>query len=200
MNRFIIMIFALVFGCTAKTANNKTKFKPAKTESKPISQIEKSIVEIKEPTIIYDTLVFTENMNGEILSDKFKNSENQLKFYKTFINSQNINRLKIIKKKHTKIEIKYLGKIKDLDKLRSYDVITNFKIWGIGQMLSPRGSSEVAFINKDKIIIYKLSMPDELPTQIERNILYFTHKKTKIGILISGGLPPMLCIPEIGCY
>ena len=200
INRLIIMIFALVFGCTARTANNNNKAEATKTESKPVSQIEKSIVEIKEHIIIYDTLVFTNNMKGKILSEKFKTSESQLKFYKTFINSQNINKLKIITKKHTKTEIKYLGKIKDLDKLKSYDVITNFRIWGIGQMLSPRGFSEVAFINEDKIIIYNLSMPDELPTKIERNILYFTHEKSKIGISISGGLPPILCIPEIGCY
>ena len=199
MKRYVIIIFAFIFGCTSNTSNDKAKVEVAKMESKPISQIEK-ITEVSKPNIIYDTLVFTENMNSEILLEKFKTSHSQLKFYRSFINPKNINRLKTITEKHTKTEIKYLGKIKDLDQLNSYDVITNFQIWGIGQMLSPRGRSEVAFVNKDRIIIYNLSMPYELPEKIEKNILYFRHEQTKIGISILGGLSPMLCIPEVGCY
>jgi len=199
MKRYVIIIFAFIYSCTSNTSTDKAEVEVVKKESKPISQIEKS-TEVSKPNIIYDTLVFAENMNGEILSEKFNTSHSQLKFYKSFINSKNTNRPKTITEKHTKTEIKYLGKIKDLDGLNSYDVITNFQIWGIGQMLSPRGRSEVAFINKDKIIIYNLAMPDELPEKIEKNILYFRHEQTKIGISILGGLSPMLCIPEIGCY
>lgn len=199
MKRYVIIIFAFIFGCTSNTSTDKDKVEIAKMKIKPTSQIEKS-TEVSQPKIIYDTLVFTENMKGEILSEKFKTSHSQLKFYKGFISSKNINRPKAIIEKHTKTEIKYLGKIKDLDGLNSYDVITNFQIWGIGQMLSPRGRSEVAFVNKDKIIIYNLAMPYELPEKIETNILYFRHDQTKIGISILGGLSPMLCIPKIGCY
>ena len=199
MKRYVIIIFAFIFGCTSNTSSDKVKVEVAKMERKPISQIEKS-TKVSKPNIIYDTLVFTENMNGETLSEKFKTSHSQLKFYRSFINPKKINRLKTITEKHTKTEIKYLGKIKDLDGLNEYDVITNFTIWGIGQMLSPRGRSEVAFVNKNRIIIYNLSMPYELPEKIETNILYFRHEQTKIGISILGGLSPMLCIPEVGCY
>ena len=68
-------------------------------------------------------------------------------------------------------------------------------------MLSPRGRSEVAFINEnqDRIIIYNLPMPDDLPKYIENNILFFQFEETKVGISILGGLPPELCLPEIGC-
>ncbi len=201
MSRFIITISVLLLGCNSRTTNDNAKIETAGKEVNLPSQIPNDIVKVKRPSIIYDTLVFTENMNGEMLLEKFKSSQSELKFYNKFINPKRINKLKIITEKHRKTEIKYLGKIKDLNKSNSYHVITNFQIWGIGQMLSPRGRSEVAFINqnKDKIIIYNLSMPSDLPKFIEKNILYFEFEKTKIGITISGGLPPFLCIPEIGC-
>ena len=200
MKRLAIMIFALMLGCNSKTPNDKAKVEVVRKESKQISPIQKSIAEERKPNIIYDTLVFTGTMNDVILSEKLSTSRSQLKFYKRFINAKNINKPNTITEKHTKTEIRYLGKIKDLDELNSYDVITNFQIWGIDQMLSPRGRSEVAFLNKNKIIIYKFAMPYELPEKIETNILYFTHEQTKIGISFLGGLPPILCIPEIGCY
>lgn len=69
-------------------------------------------------------------------------------------------------------------------------------------MLSPRGKSEVAFINRknNQIIIYNLAMPSDLPKVIEKNLLYFDIGETKIAISIFGGLAPELCIPIIGCY
>jgi hypothetical protein len=150
---------------------------------------------------IFDTLVFNNNMEGEYLAKKFKTSLTKMTFYRNFISPQKKNRINIITQKHTKAEVKYLGEIKDLNRKDSYHVITNFLIVGIGEMDSPRGFSEIAFINrkKDKIIIYRMSLPDELPKKIENNILYFNHENTKIGISISGGLPPELCVPIIGC-
>ena len=49
-------------------------------------------------------------------------------------------------------------------------------------------------------MIYQMSMPYELPKNIQKNILYFKSEETKVGISIFGGLPTMLCVPEIGCY
>ena len=114
---------------------------------------------------------------------------------------KNKNKLIVINGKHIKTEIKYLGELKDLDHKNSYHIITNFKIIGIGEMLSPRGKSEVAFLNikENQILIYDLGMPDNLPKKIEENILIFEVNNQKIKISVSGGLPPILCIPEIGC-
>ena len=91
--------------------------------------------------------------------------------------------------------------IEDLNNKESYHIITDFTIIGVGSMLSPRGKSNVIFINKnlDKIIIYNLPMPENLPLYIDNNVLFFNYEKTKIGISISGGLPPELCLPKIGC-
>lgn len=90
----------------------------------------------------------------------------------------------------------------DLDHKKSYHIITNFKIIDFGEMLSPRGISNIIFINNDlsKTLIYQVNMPDELPQTIENDVLYFTYENKQIGISFLGGLPPMLCIPEIGCY
>ena len=199
MNRIILTICVFTLGCNSRATNDKAVIDSSRNKAEPTSQPVKNIAEIKKPAIILDTLVFTENMKGEMLSEKFKTSQSKLIYYKNFINPKSINKLKIITEKHTKTEIKYLGEIRDLDKINSYHVITNFQIWGIGLMLSPRGRSEVAFINKNKIVIYDMAMPHDLPKYIQKNILYFEFKKTKIGISISGGLPPMLCVPEIGC-
>lgn len=182
MNKFLPIIVVVFLSCKSTSLTSKQK--------------------IENPSsIVYDTLVFDENMKGKILNDKFESSQSELKFYKNFINSKKINILKTLNEKHTKIEIKYLGEIKDLNNENLYHVITNFKIIGIGDMLSPRGRSEVAFINKnqDRIIIYNLPMPDDLPKYIERNVLFFQFEETKVGISILGGLPPELCLPEIGC-
>jgi hypothetical protein len=153
------------------------------------------------PTIIYDTLVFNENMKGKILDEKFESSQSELIFYKNFINSKKINKLKILNEEFAKTEIKYLGILKDLNNKNSYHVITDFTIVGIGSMESPRGKSKVVFINRnqDRIIIYNLPMPEDLPKLIKKNILFFQNEQTKIGISIFGGLSPELCIPKIGC-
>lgn len=200
MNNFTIIIATvLVFSCNSK--NSKPKIEIVKERPKTeIKSLEDIVIE-KSPTIIYDTLVFNENMKGELLNKKFKFADIKLKFYKNFINPKKINILKTITKKHTKTETKYLGIIKDLNKEDSYHVITNFQIYGIGQMLAPRGRSEVAFINQknNQIIIYDLAMPYDLPKYIKKNILYFDNEETKIGISFFGGLAPELCIPKIGC-
>lgn len=200
MNKYlIIIVLILVSSCNSK--NNKPKIEIVKEVPKKVIKSSENSFTGKLAKIIYDTLVFNKNMKGELLNEKFKYAEAKLKFYKKFINPKKINILKTITEKHSKTEIKYLGIIKDLNKKDSYHVITNFQIYGIDQMLSPRGRSEVTFINKrnNQIIIYDLAMPYDLPKYIEKNILYFDNEGTKIGILILGGLPPELCIPKIGC-
>lgn len=182
MNKLLLIIIAIFlnFKSTSQTIKQKSKIHSA---------------------IIYDTLVFNENMKDEILKEKFESSLSELPFYKKFINTKKINKPKILIEENSKIKIKYLGKINDLNKKNSYHVLTDFTVIGIGSMESPRGKSYVVFINEnlDKIIIYNLPMPDDLPRFIEKNVLFFQHEKTKIGITIFGGLPSELCIPEIGC-
>ncbi|MEF3080507.1 hypothetical protein [Winogradskyella poriferorum] len=140
-------------------------------------------------------------MKRKELTEKYAFGQSKLKFYKQFISENLITKKQILTDEYAKTEITYLGKLMDLDNQNYYHVITSFKIIGIGEMESPRGMSNIAFINKnvDKAIIYQVGMPDELPEKIENKILYFTHKSEKIGVSILGGLPPMLCIPKIGC-
>ena len=154
-----------------------------------------------ESELILDTLVFNQNMYGKELVEKYAFGQSELKFYKQFISKNRVSEKLILTEEHTKTEIAYLGKLMDIDNQHFYHVITNFKIIGIGEMESPRGMSNIAFINEnmDKAIIYRMGMPDELPEKIDNKILYFTHESKKIGISIFGGLPPMLCIPKIGC-
>jgi len=181
MNKFLTIIIILI-------------------SSKSISQI--SNLRVRNlSNIVYDTLVFDDNIKDEFLKDKFESSKSRLNYYRPFINSKKINKLIILKEEFSKTKIKYLGKIEDLNNKESYHIITDFTIIGVGSMLSPRGKSNVIFINKnlDKIIIYNLPMPENLPLYIDNNVLFFNYEKTKIGISISGGLPPELCLPKIGC-
>ena len=161
-------------------------------------------IEAKKDSIItlFDTLVFSKKMNGKELNDKYDSSKPKLSFYKKFINQNSVNKLKTITDEHTKTEIVYLGILNDLYEKDSYHVITNFKVIGIGEMLSPRGKSEVAFINtKDnKIITYEMAMPYYLPVKIENNSLYFEFENSKIFVAVLDGFAPYLCIPTIGCY
>jgi|SRR5690554_1462720 len=187
----IIPIFILLISCNQKqkqidTCNNRiAEYQTEKIES----------------DLILDTLVFNENMNGKELTEKYDFGQNELDFYKQFISDRQILEKQILIDEHTKTEITYLGKLMDLDNRNFYHVLANFKIIGIGEMESPRGISNIGFINEnmDKAIIYRMGMPNELPTRIENEILYFNHESQKIGISILGGLPPMLCIPKIGC-
>ena len=199
MNRLYILIVSIVFfSCNSKIDKPKNGSSEKKIQ-KEVKTILRNDSE-KNSSIIYDTLVFTEFMKGNSLDKKINESKDKLHFYKKFIKSSEINQLQIIDEKHTKTEIKYLGELKDIDNENSYKVITNFKIIGIGEMLSPRGSSEIAFIDsKNNIMVYDMGMPENLPNYIENNTLFFEIEKTKIGILISGGLAPILCLPKIGC-
>jgi hypothetical protein len=199
MNKLYILIISIVFfNCNSKIDESKIN----SSKKKPQTEIKTTVRNHSEniPSIIYDTLVFTEFMKGNSLDKKINESKDKLHFYKKFIKSSEINQLQIIDEKHTKTEIKYLGELKDIDNKNSYKVITNFKIIGIGEMLSPRGRSEIAFIDsKNNIMVYDMGMPENLPNYIENNTLFFEIEKTKIGILISGGLAPIFCIPLIGC-
>jgi hypothetical protein len=199
MNRLYILIVSIVFfNCNSKIDKPKNGSSEKKIQ-KEVKTILRNDSE-KNSSIIYDTLVFTEFMKGNSLDKKINESKDKLHFYKKFIKSSEINQLQIIDEKHTKTEIKYLGELKDIDNENSYKVITNFKIIGIGEMLSPRGRSEIAFIDsKNNILVYDMGMPENLPNYIENNTLFFEIEKTKIGIMISGGLAPILCLPKIGC-
>jgi len=190
---YIILILILLVSCNQQekqidTWNNLTAEYQVETEK-------------NEFGLILDTLVFNQNMKRKELTEKYAFGQSKLKFYKQFISENLITKKQILTDEYAKTEITYLGKLMDLDNQNYYHVITSFKIIGIGEMESPRGMSNIAFINKnvDKAIIYQVGMPDELPEKIENKILYFTHKSEKIGVSILGGLPPMLCIPKIGC-
>ncbi len=196
-----VIIFLFFLGCNPKSEKAESKVSKRKLENNLNAKTVKHSDNEKINEIICDTLVFDENMKGKLLENKFAESKSELNFYKKFIKSKKINVPKILKTKSTKTKITYLGELKDLNHKNSYHIITNFEIWGIGEMLSPRGRSKVAFINetKNKILIYDLGMPENLPVKIENNILYFKIEKSEIKISILGGLSPELCIPKIGC-
>lgn len=192
MTRFLIVfIIILAFGCKPE---NLSEIKPKKNPEEFKLQASKS-------DIIFDTLIFDKNMYGNLLAEKYAFGLQELQFYKQFVSENKISKKQILSDEHMKTEIIYLGKLMDLNKQNSYHVITNFKIIGIGEMESPRGISNIAFINDslNKAIIYRMGVPNELPEKIENNVLYFNHESEKIGISIFGGLPPMLCVPTIGC-
>lgn len=198
----ITTLFLLACNENRKINDNgdlKLKSNAKKNDSTSVESLKNKVSAINKAEVIYDTLVFEQATKGKLIEEKFSSAKAKLKFYKKFIRPGDINKLKIFKKEHSETEITYLGKLSDLKTKKSYHIITNFTIWGIGQMLSPRGRSEVAFLNGDQIIIYNLPMPEDLPKSIRNNVLFFQYEKIKIGISISGGLPPELCIPEIGC-
>ena len=156
-----------------------------------------------EPTVLFDTLIFDKSMIGQVLIEKYEFGSKELEYYKQFIFRKKINEKQLIvdEANGLKTEIIYLGQLMDLDQHSTYHVIRDFKILGIGKMQSPRGVSNIAFINSnfEKAIIYRMNLPNELPEKIEDNILYFNLESQQVGISISGGLPPMLCLPKIGC-
>ncbi len=187
MNRILaVLIPLLVFGCQSSQQNRSNALKS----------------ENRESDLIIDTLVFDESMNGEELAKKYAHGLSELTFYKPFVSETKRLEKQIFTEEHAESEIIYLGKLMDLDSQSSYHVITYFKIIGSGEMESPRGRSHIAFLNGslDKVIIYQVDMPDELPEKIVDNTLYFSHNSQQIGILIQGGLPSILCVPKIGCH
>ena len=156
---------------------------------------------IKSSDLILDTLVFNEDMNNNSLIEKYTFGKSELMFYRQFVSENQILQEQILVDENTKTEIVYLGKLTDLNNHNFYHVITSFKVIGIGEIESPRGVSDIAFLDEDmeNAIIYRMGMPDELPIKVEDKILYFNHEFQEIGISIFGGLPPILCIPIIGC-
>ena len=60
-------------------------------ENKLEAKIVNETINEKNNEIIFDTLVFNENMNGELLESKFAKSKSELNFYKKFIDSKKIN-------------------------------------------------------------------------------------------------------------
>ncbi len=194
LNKILFLpILFLLISCNQKqkqidTWNNRIAEYQAETEK-------------NKSDIILDTLVFNQKMNGKELTEKYAFGLSELQFYKQFVSENKILEKQILTEVHSKTEITYLGKLRDLNNQNSYHVIKNFKIIGIGEMESPRGISNIAFLsdNLEKAIIYRMSLPNELPEKIENNILYFKLESEKVGISILGGLPPMLCLPKIGC-
>ncbi|WP_299103570.1 hypothetical protein [uncultured Winogradskyella sp.] len=194
MNKILFLpILFLLISCNQKqkqidTWNNRIAEYQVETEK-------------NKSDIILDTLVFNQNMNGKELTEKYAFGLSKLQFYKQFVSENKILEKQILTEKHTKAEITYLGKLRDLNNQNSYHVIKNFKIIGIGEMESPRGISNIAFLsdNLEKAIIYRMSLPNELPEKIENNILLFKSESEQVGISILGGLPTMLCVPKIGC-
>jgi hypothetical protein len=195
---FIVFI-TFIASCNSKTTGKEVKIETVKKDTIAKKSTLNVVDQNKDLSVIYDTLVFTDNMNGEALNDKLATSQSELKFYKKFINPKKIDQVIVLNDTDTKSEINYLGKIRDLDNKASYHVVTKFKT--IVTMLSPRGRSEVAFVNQanNKIIVYNLPMPQNLPKYIKNNILFFEFDNSRIGISILGGLPPLFCLPKIGC-
>ncbi len=197
MNKILFVLASmLIFECYSQQKSTLNA-----PELKSNEKFAKLNAERNEQHILLDTLVFNQDMDGELLEKKYALGLDELQFYKRFIFDNKINEKQILIEEHKKTEITYLGKLNDLDKQASYHVITNFKIIGIGEMPSPRGASYIAFLNDtlDRAIIYLMGSPNELPKKIENNVLYFTLKSQKVGISVLGGLPPMLCLPIIGC-
>jgi len=199
MNKLVIL--ALIFMVSSCYSNEK------KSDSPEIGLIENTEIKTISPqinglSIVYDTLTFYENMRVGLLNEKFKRGKQRMEFYKKFIVPEKVDALQILKQEGSKTEIRYLGTIKDLRDQNFYHVISNFKVIGIGKMLSPRGKSKVAFIDlqNDQAIVYNLGMPENLPDSIRENVLYFELNDIKTGISVSGGLPPYLCLPEVGCH
>lgn len=196
-----MLIVALIVNNSCQPSNN---IKYDKSADSLINT--KAIELIDSPKInklfSLDTLQFNENMRGSLLDEKYRDGKSSLSYYKKFILKKDINKLRTIIEKDTKSEISYLGELRDLTINQSYHIVTNFKIIGIGTILSPRGQSEVAFINEkqDSILIYSVNMPKDLPKFIENEVLYFQPNDSLLGITISGGLPPFLCVPKLGCY
>lgn len=203
MKNIIFFIFInFILTCKSKNESRNLNIKKdslySYLKNDTLVEVERNIFDLKS----FDTVGFTGMMKMEEVLSKYDEGKHKIRFYKKFIDRRKINISRIIKEKHTKEEIVYLGKLRDLTKNQSYYIVTNFTIWGIGLMLSPRGHSDVAFLSEkfDKIVIYHLSMPYELPKQIKGNVLYFKPHEDLIGISISGGLPPILCVPTLGCY
>ena len=190
MNKYFL-IFIIILSCNSKNENSKLNLEnnKAQTNSKSNNNI--------KPSIIYDTLVFQENMNGKMLINKFNESKDWLKFYKKYINIKSVNKkVQLDHGDDCKTEIIYLGELRDLNDKNSYHIITDFRTIG-----KTKGRSAVAFIDetKTKIITYNLPMPEGLPKYIDQNVLFFQSNGIKIGVSLKGGLPPLLCLPEIGC-
>lgn len=200
-NILLIVLIAVIYSCNPKPPDKEARIEAKKKDTALKNSKLIVVDQHRDSSIIYDTIVFAENMDGKLLTDKFISSQPELKFYTKFISASKISEPIVLDEKDVKTEIKYLGQIKDLNNRSSYHVLTNFTIIGIGKMLSPRGKSYIAFVNeaKNKIIVYNLPMPDNLPKYIRDNVLFFEYDNTTIGISIFGGLPPLLCIPKIGC-
>jgi hypothetical protein len=148
-----------------------------------------------------DTMELSGEMKGLFLDSL--NDRDQF-MYMEF--SQFLNKELIGKKQKTgnmdssQCDIIYLGDIYDLQDNSIYSVISQF--CRIQMANSIRGNSKMIFLNQkeERIRIYYLNMPDELPIAIEENAIIFKSETEEKGVKISGGLPPLFCIPDKGCF
>jgi hypothetical protein len=169
-----------------------------------------------EDTESNDSLNNVQMTDGLCIDTVFSNSKNykdgiqamyesnacQLSEYLIYLDPNLIDSNVISESKNTKSQVVYLGEITDLKTHKLHHVLTDFTIVGINEVLSPKGHTKLIFIDalKEKILFYNLGMPDERPINIRNNQLIFKKDKTEIRISISGGLPLILCIPQIDCY
>lgn len=196
MKKIILLsIVMLMFSCTSEQKNH-TDISKQNTKRTNISSKK------KEYEILIDTLDFHQTSHNELIAEKYANALPQLQFYKQFISDQRIAKKQAVNDTYSESEIIYLGKLASLNKQHEYHIISNFKVIKTGGSESPRGFSTIVFINTslDKIMIFNVNMPDELPIKIENDVLYFNAESEKVGIVIVDELFAYLCIPKIGCY
>ena len=160
---------------------------------------EPSVNSNKVSNDIYIDTVFTKT---DGIQNKYLFDVHLLSKYLVHLNPDLIDSIVVMESKTTKSQVTYLGEIMDLKTRKSHYVFTDFTIIGINEMESPRGSTKLIFINnsKEEIATYNLSMPDERPNRIIDNQLIFQMDTIEIRLSISGGLPNVLCIPQIDCY
>jgi len=158
--------------------------------------------------ILCSILITSCNSNDTHLKNKIRkniqisnpNSEKELlEFYTSFILENKKDSTILNEALEIKKQIKYFGK--SSTKFRYY-ILTNFSIFGLKDHSSPKGKSELVFINNNlkKIRIYNFDLPEELPIDIKDNHLIFTFNDSLIEVNITKPLQPFLCVPKIGCF
>ncbi len=188
----LCFLFFLLITNSCQPPKNKLSTPPNFTTSNP-----------SEQGILLDTLVFEPFMAGEELEAFFAYSQDFLAFYQDFVRPKQIGQHQIFKDRYSQSNIHYLGQWKDLTLNARYHVITDFKLIGSGNRLPPKGRSKLVLLNTqtDAILLYDMARPNNLPLRLADNILYFELEPDQhTGLSISGGLPPLFCVPKGVCF